>query len=159
MQKSSGSGVLVWFASFLPSFLALQSSKKCLPSKTFFLSKYSVKPSGNSFKFICGHQWRQTLQLQEVGTAWFSTECKLVEGAAITQSHLQHPDFRSLGSSWFADWSYVALQSACSASGILEVGSVSRIWLIRNSFLRGKEKMEIHCRTLSSIIGFSLRSN
>lgn len=137
----------------------LQSPKKCLPSKTFFLSKYSIKPSGNSFKFTHGHQQGQTLQLWKVSTARFSTKCELVEGAATTQRHLQHPDFRSLGSVWFVDRSYAALQSACSGSGVLEVGNVRRTWLIRNSFLRGTEKMEMHCRTLSSVIGFSLRSN
>lgn len=81
-----------------------------------------------------------------------------MEGAAVVESDL-HPDFGSSGSAWFVDWSHAASQPACSGSGVLEAINVEKIRLIRNSFLRGREKMEMHRRTSLSKIGFSLRSN
>jgi len=91
-------------------------------------------------------------------TAWMSTKCKLAEAAAaVAQSH-HCPDFRSPGSAWLVGWSYAAFQSASSGSGVLEVGNIGRIQLIRNNILRGREEMETCCRTSLSKIGFSLRS-
>lgn len=66
-------------------------------------------------------------------------KCKLLERAVVIQSH-HHPDFRFSGSAWFIGCSYAAFQSACTDGGVLEVGKVGWIWLIRNSLLRGREK-------------------